>query len=80
MRIVAALLLCSIGVCPPGHAEKHNSEAPQTNPPFYIAFLWHIHQPIYWPHETVVQTDENARHSYATVKLDEGSGTGSATL
>ncbi len=34
------------------------------NPPIYIAFHWHMHQPIYWPYETVVQTAERGAYSY----------------
>ncbi|NUN70655.1 MAG: T9SS type A sorting domain-containing protein [Bacteroidetes bacterium] len=38
---------------------------PNSNPPIHIAFLWHMHQPIYFPYESVVQTDANARYSYS---------------
>lgn len=34
------------------------------NPPIYIAFHWHMHQPIYWPGESVIQTGNAGRHSY----------------
>ncbi len=34
------------------------------NPKIYIAFLWHMHQPIYWPGEDVVQTANNGYYSY----------------
>ncbi|MDD2717938.1 MAG: hypothetical protein PHW04_18775, partial [Candidatus Wallbacteria bacterium] len=27
--------------------------------PVYIAFLWHMHQPIYWPGENIMQTSSN---------------------
>ncbi len=27
-------------------------------PPIYIAFHWHMHQPIYWPYESIVQTEQ----------------------
>lgn len=27
------------------------------NPPIYFAFLWHMHQPIYWPGQTETQTE-----------------------
>ncbi|MBZ0180161.1 MAG: T9SS type A sorting domain-containing protein [Melioribacteraceae bacterium] len=37
----------------------------QSNPPIYIAFLWHMHQPIYWPYESVVQTQANNRYSFS---------------
>jgi hypothetical protein len=39
------------------------------NPPIYIAFLWHMHQPIYWPYETVIQTDQNGRYGYSVVDI-----------
>ncbi|NOX18094.1 MAG: T9SS type A sorting domain-containing protein [Chlorobi bacterium] len=35
------------------------------NPPIYIAFLWHMHQPIYWPYESVIETINNNRYSYS---------------
>ena len=37
----------------------------QTNPPIYIAFLWHMHQPIYWPGESVNQTINQNRYPFA---------------
>jgi hypothetical protein len=43
--------------------------APATNPPIYIAFLWHMHQPIYWPYESLLVTDANARYSYSVVDI-----------
>jgi hypothetical protein len=33
-------------------------------PKIYIAFLWHMHQPIYYPGEDVVQTTANSHYSY----------------
>jgi len=36
-----------------------------SNPPIYIAFLWHMHQPIYWPYESVVQSQASSRYSYS---------------
>ncbi|MCF8242577.1 MAG: T9SS type A sorting domain-containing protein [Melioribacteraceae bacterium] len=44
-------------------------EKPQENPPVYIAFLWHMHQPIYWPYESIVQTYENNRYSYNVLEI-----------
>ena len=38
--------------------------AQAANPPIYIAFLWHMHQPIYWPGETVTQTDAAGHYSF----------------
>lgn len=37
----------------------------QTKPPIYIAFLWHMHQPIYWPYESVVQTESRGAYSFS---------------
>lgn len=34
------------------------------NPPIYIAFLWHMHQPIYYPYESVVTTHQNNRYPF----------------
>lgn len=39
------------------------------NPPVYIAFLWHMHQPIYWPYESVVQTDAQNRYGYSVTDI-----------
>ena len=33
-------------------------------PPIYIAFQWHMHQPVYWPGETVKQTIDANHMSY----------------
>ena len=41
------------------------------DPPIYIAFLWHMHQPIYWPYETVVQTDQNQRYDYSVTDIHD---------
>ncbi|MBW7872713.1 MAG: T9SS type A sorting domain-containing protein [Ignavibacteriales bacterium] len=43
--------------------------APAANPPIYIAFLWHMHQPIYWPYESVVQTDANGRFPFSVTDI-----------
>lgn len=39
------------------------------NPPIYIAFLWHMHQPIYWPYESIVQTQLNNRYPYSVFDI-----------
>ncbi|MBN2570924.1 MAG: hypothetical protein JXA68_02240 [Ignavibacteriales bacterium] len=48
-------------------AQENNQ--PKINPPIYIAFLWHMHQPIYYPYETVIQTDQNNRYSFSVVDV-----------
>ena len=35
------------------------------DPKIYIAFLWHMHQPIYFPGENAVQTDNAGHYSYS---------------
>ena len=54
--LIAAVVL-SVG---PARAE---------DPKIHIAFLWHMHQPIYWPGETVVQTDANARYPFSVIDV-----------
>jgi hypothetical protein len=65
-----ALLLLIIGAGQMGFAQK-KAEKPQTraNPPIYIAFLWHMHQPVYRPGETVLQTDGSGRYSYSVIDI-----------
>ncbi len=40
--------------------------------PIYITFVWHMHQPIYWPGEDAVQTSNAGHYSYSvqTVHTD----------
>lgn len=38
-------------------------------PPIYIAFHWHMHQPIYWPYESVVKTEERHVYSYSLYEI-----------
>lgn len=37
----------------------------QAKPKIHIAFQWHMHQPVYWPYESVVATHDAARWSYS---------------
>lgn len=37
--------------------------------PIYIAFLWHMHQPIYWPGESVVQTINSNRYPFSVADV-----------
>jgi hypothetical protein len=47
--------------------EKQSEKPEGANPPIYIAFLWHMHQPIYWLYENIMQTQSNNRYSYSVV-------------
>lgn len=40
------------------------NDTPSTGIPIYISFLWHMHQPIYWPYEDVVKTHDRGIYSY----------------
>ncbi len=39
------------------------------DPPIYVAFLWHMHQPIYWPYENILQTEAAGRYGYSVVDI-----------
>lgn len=39
------------------------------NPPIYISFQWHMHQPIYWPYESIVQTEARHAYSYSVISI-----------
>ncbi len=62
--VLSLLLIQSVSF-----SQKAGSEKPQANPPIYIAFLWHMHQPIYWPYESVVQTDANGRFPFSVTDI-----------
>ena len=36
----------------------------QANPPIYIAFHWHMHQPIYFPYQRVTQTSDSGVYGF----------------
>ncbi len=48
---------------------ENNSKKTNTNPPIYIAFLWHMHQPIYWPYESIIQTEQNNRYPFSVIDI-----------
>ena len=35
------------------------------SPKIYIAFLWHMHQPIYYPYENIVETQQSGVYSFS---------------
>lgn len=47
---------------------SHNLSA-QAKPPIYISFLWHMHQPVYFPGESAVQTDAAGRYAYSIADI-----------
>ncbi|MFN4111830.1 MAG: hypothetical protein ACK4G1_06100, partial [Ignavibacteria bacterium] len=48
---------------------KDNRLNQNSNPPIYIAFLWHMHQPIYWPYESIIQTEQNNRYPFSVIDI-----------
>lgn len=67
MRLVL-VLLAVLGTTARTAAAPRPAE-PATTPPIYVAFLWHMHQPIYWPYESVLATDANARYPYSIADI-----------
>ncbi len=43
--------------------------AQPAQPPIQIAFLWHMHQPVYWPGETVNQTINANRYPFSVQQI-----------
>ncbi len=37
----------------------------QERPPIYVTFLWHMHQPVYWPGESAPETDAAGRYPFS---------------
>ena len=37
--------------------------------PIRVGFLWHMHQPIYYPYESIIATDANHRFSYSVTDI-----------
>lgn len=60
LLIIALGLLFIIPQKGIGQKDTKNTD----NPPIYIAFLWHMHQPIYFPGETVVETQQSGHYEY----------------
>lgn len=50
-------------------ADGNDKKVSNSNPPIYIAFLWHMHQPIYWPYESIIQTQNNNRYPFSVVDI-----------
>lgn len=39
------------------------------SPKMQFGFLWHMHQPIYWPYEPITQTQSNNRYSFSVLDV-----------
>jgi alpha-amylase/alpha-mannosidase (GH57 family) len=38
-------------------------------PPIHIAFHWNLHQPVYWPYESVTATASNSRYGFDVLTI-----------
>ncbi len=56
-------LILVLGVCSAGTAFA------QQHYPIRVGFLWHMHQPIYYPYESPVVIDANQRFSFSVVDV-----------
>jgi len=47
--------------------------------PFHVSYLWHMHQPIYYPYETPQQIDGNGRFNFSVQGVWDGDRVGAYT-
>ncbi len=66
MKKVLFIILILVWISPLNSQEIKKEK---TNPPIYIAFLWHMHQPIYWPYESIIQTEQNNRYPFSVIDI-----------
>ncbi len=69
MRAPKAAALAALLLLPEAFAAAAAPAAAAADPPIYVAFLWHMHQPIYWPYESVLQTEAGQRYPYSVVDI-----------
>jgi hypothetical protein len=69
MRHALLPILVLLAAAPTRASAAPAPAATAANPPIYVAFLWHMHQPIYWPYENVLTTQANNRYSYSVVDI-----------
>ncbi|MBW1810142.1 MAG: hypothetical protein JRJ87_18235 [Deltaproteobacteria bacterium] len=59
--------------CPDGEICDDRSGSPEcvssVMPPIYITFHWHMHQPIYWPYESIVDTEAAGSMGYSLYSI-----------
>ncbi len=58
------ILLVLFLMLPAAKLFSQQKDTTKTNPPIYIAFHWHMHQPIYMPYENVVTTANSGVYSF----------------
>ncbi len=63
LLLIVFVFLLSSGII----AQENEKET--NNPPIYIAFLWHMHQPLYWPGETILETQAANYYPYSVFDI-----------
>lgn len=66
--LICILIILIICITPILAQKKSADSSSKTTVPIYISFHWHMHQPIYWPYEDMITT--NNRHVYSYDLLD----------
>ncbi|MEO1021227.1 MAG: T9SS type A sorting domain-containing protein [Bacteroidota bacterium] len=67
---ISILLLFALALTHSVRAQETASQTSTTdNPPIYIAFLWHMHQPLYWPGETILETETGNYYPYSVFDI-----------
>ncbi len=67
MRKYLLLIVCFFLLS--GSLIAQGNEKEVSNPPIYIAFLWHMHQPLYWPGETILETQAANYYPYSVFDI-----------
>ena len=60
-KFAASLPVCALTLL--------GGEAAMAQAPINVAFLWHMHQPVYYPYESIVQTQNAGRYSFNVLDI-----------
>ena len=71
MRALTVAALAALALVPAATRAAAAPTEASAGPPIYVAFLWHMHQPIYWPYESILQTEAAARYDYSVVGIHD---------
>lgn len=69
MKSICYYLILIFLLCIDFSYSNDTTKKSNSNPPIYIAFLWHMHQPIYWPYESIIQTEQNTRYPFSVIDI-----------
>ncbi len=57
LRTLGCVALLGAALVPGAASSRSAGASPPGQPPIYISFLWHMHQPIYYPYDSATQTE-----------------------